>query len=251
MSGTVALVTDFGLADSYVAEVHRAIVARVPGIRVLDVAHEVPAYGKVHAALLVERTLARIGPGDAVMAVVDPGVGSARRRIAVEIDGRFVVGPDNGVIPPGRAWEITRFSPVRGVTTFDGREVFGPVAARLAAGLDPALLGPVVECEVPWVIPADAGFEAGSDGSYAHGVVITCDRYGNAITNLRLPTGASPGAIEVIAPEAFRGNLRASYAEVDAGAALALVGSSGRVELCRREAPSALAAGTGVVLRWR
>jgi S-adenosylmethionine hydrolase len=247
VSASVALITDFGLRDSYVAEVHRAIAARVPGVRVLDVAHDLPAFALAPAALVIERCAARLAAGDALMAVVDPGVGGPRRRLIVHRAGRWIVGPDNGLLPTEGAavWRVDAFPTDPAVTTFDGREVFGPLAALLAAGLDPALVGTRVFDAAPWVIPPDAPFEAEGAWRYARGVVITSDRYGNAITNLRAPVGEW----EVLEPARFAGPAARRYAAVAPGAALALVGSSGRVELSVREGAANLPAGTAVVLR--
>lgn len=247
MRPRVALVTDFGAADSYVAEMKQAMRALVPDVAIDDVAHELPAYDLAHAALLVERTLRGLPRGAAMAVVVDPGVGSERRRIAVEHDGRWLVGPDNGVLPTHGAtvWTITRWAPRAGVRTFDGREVFGPVAALLAAGLAPSLLGPRCAVPVPWVIP-DAIIEDRDGWRYARAAVIAHDRYGNAVTSLLAP----PPAAQVTSPAAWAGPLRAGYATVARGEPLALVGSSGRVELARREAPAGVTRGEEVVLRW-
>ena len=252
MTPIVALVTDFGGRDSYVAEVHLAIRRVVPGARVLDVAHELPPFDLRPAALVVERTLASLPPGAALAAVVDPGVGSARGRIALRVRDRWCVGPDNGLLPVNsgaEVWRLDALSPREGVTTFDGREVFGPAAALLAAGADVRLLGERHRNPAPWVMPPDADYEDVGAVRYAHGVVIARDRYGNAITSVRLPDGVAPERAAIIEPEAFAGPLRRSYGSAAKGDRVALVGSSGRVELSVCQASTSLVGGEEVVLR--
>jgi S-adenosylmethionine hydrolase len=249
---TVCLVTDFGRADSYVAEMHLAIHARVPALRVVDVTHDLAPFDRRGAALAIERALAEMAPGDALVAVVDPGVGTSRARLIVRVRGRYGVGPDNGILPiiqGAEVWKIERPTPREGVSTFDGREVFGPVGAMLAAGLSPALVGSRWESAVSWVMPPDAPFESAGASRYARGVVIALDRYGNAVTSVRLPPGVSPPCAEVVSPERFAGPLRTSYGSVGAGDPLALVGSSGRVELAVREGSTGLAVDIEVVVR--
>lgn len=250
----VALLTDFGARDSYVAEVHLAIRRAVPSARVIDVAHELPPFDLAAAALVVERTLASLPPGAALAAVVDPGVGTSRARVALHVRDRWCVGPDNGILPGAQAseaWRVEVPSPRAGVTTFDGREVFGPVAALLAAGAHPALLGRRVARATPSVLPDDAPFEPVGPVLYARGVIVALDRYSNAVTNVRLPPGVAFEDAEVVEPERFAGSLRASYASVGRGRPVALVGSSGRVELGVSCGESGLRAGDEAVVRCR
>lgn len=250
---TIALVTDFGRRDSYVAEVHLAIARTVPEARVVDVTHDVAPFDRLGAALVVERALRELPRGAALAVVVDPGVGTARARLAVEVDGRWCVGPDNGVLPvrdsSTPAWRITALTAREGVTTFDGREVFGPVAALLASGADARLVGTPFRSPARWVMPPDADFEDVGGVRYARGVVIARDRYGNAVTSVRLPEGVAPERAAIIEPESFAGPLRRSYGDAAAGDRLALVGSSGRVELSVCQGATSLVGGQEVVLR--
>lgn len=242
----VALLTDFGYRDSYVGEVRAAVLARAPGATVIDIAHDLDAFDLASAALVVERAWPALPVGASLVVVVDPGVGSARRGVAARVDGRWLVGPDNGVLPiaaaaaAGEVWSLERVPRPSSATTFDGRDVFGPAGALLASGMDPRLLGPPLREVVPSALADDAVWEARGDALYARGLVIALDRYGNAVTSLRAPSGRH---VVVTSPSPFAGPLRRAYAEVAPTAALALVGSSGRVELARREARSGAAVG--------
>ncbi len=248
----VALLTDFGRADSYVAEMHRAVLHTVPSAQVLDVSHDLTPYDLDGAALVAERVVGELPEGAALVVVCDPGVGTARARIAASHQGRWLVGPDNGTLPvtaDDRVHRIECRMPREGVTTFDGREVFAPTAALLAAGLDLRLVGPRVRLTVPSRVPADATFERVGPHRYARGVVIGRDRYGNAVTNIRVPADVDRATAEVLEPESFAGPLRTNYGAVPIGARVALVGSSGRLELSVHRGATALVAGEEVVLR--
>jgi S-adenosylmethionine hydrolase len=249
MGAIVAFVTDFGLRDSYVMEMRMAVTARVPSATVLDVTHEVAPFDRVQGALMAERALWMLPHRAALVVVVDPGVGTRRRRIFAERDGRWLVGPDNGVLPiragRDRVWtlreELVAADP--SVTTFDGRERFAPIAALLAAGLHPDLAGERSEAEVACVLPPDAQWEQVTGRTYvAKGVVIAVDRYGNAITSIR----PLDGVMRVTHPADFAGPLRAAYGEVERGQGMGLIGSSGRIELSVREGPSGLRPGDEV-----
>jgi S-adenosylmethionine hydrolase len=245
MAALVAFITDFGIKDSYVMEMRAAVLARVPSAQVLDVTHDVAPFDRVHAALMAERALWVLPRGAALVVVVDPGVGTRRRRIFAEREGRWLVGPDNGVLPirrdRDRVWSLREELVVAdpSVTTFDGRERFAPIAALLAAGLHPQLAGVRDEAEADCVLPADAEWVRRGRTRAARGQVITVDRYGNAITSVR----PIEGAMRVVSPARFAGPVRAAYGEVERGQGLGLVGSSGRIELSVREGASGLSAG--------
>jgi S-adenosylmethionine hydrolase len=246
MGAIVAFVTDFGLRDSYVMEMRAAVLARVPSASVVDITHEVAPYDRVHAALMAERALWVLPRGAALVVVVDPGVGTRRRRIFAERDGRWLVGPDNGVLPirpdRDRVWTLREELVVAdpSVTTFDGRERFAPIAALLAAGLHPDLAGDRSEAEVDCVLPPDAEWERTAGRAHrARGEVISIDRYGNAVTSIR----PLDGFMRVTSPARFAGPLRSAYGEVRRGEGLGLIGSSGRIELSVREGASELRPG--------
>ncbi|MDP3279349.1 MAG: SAM-dependent chlorinase/fluorinase [Deltaproteobacteria bacterium] len=253
MIPTVALITDFGTTESYVAELHAAMLARVPALRILDVTHQVAPFDLVHASLVLERVVATLAHPAVVVVVVDPGVGTARRGVVVAREnGVLLVGPDNGVLAPidGEAicaWEISSAFRQRNhtATTFDGRDLFGPLGAMLAAGLHPTLVGPTTDLSVPSVVATTAEWREEGELAYASGRVVMLDRYGNAVTNIRARTGQ----LTVLEPLTFRGPCVRAYGAVLPGESLALVGSSGRLELAVREASSGLSVGTKVTVR--
>src|SRR5919199_4144895 len=138
MRPVVTLLTDFGTADGYVAEMKGVILTRAPEAAVVDVTPDIPPQDVECGRLAVARYWRRFPEGTVHLAVVDPGVGSARAALAVASDGRWLVGPDNGVLSPALLVAGARAValPVapRAAPTFPGRDVFAPAAAALAAG---------------------------------------------------------------------------------------------------------------------
>lgn len=243
----ITLLTDFGTADGYVAEIKGVLVTEVPSATLIDISHDVPAHDIDAARLAIARFWRRFPRGTVHLAVVDPGVGSARAPIAVESEGRFFVGPDNGVltpallIPAARAVQLA--VPGQASATFHGRDVFAPAAARLAMGADLASLGP--EFSTP-VIRRTPEPQRGPNGELV-GEVITIDHFGNAVTNLVGMRGAT------VVAEGRELPLKRTYSELDRGQAGAVVGSTGLIEIVVREGRASdllsLARGVRVWLR--
>ena len=157
---TVFFLSDYGTQDEFVGVVHAVIEAIAPGTRVIDLTHQIPAFDVRAGAHTLMRAVPHLGPG-VVLAVVDPGVGSGRRGVCIPVDSArdvpsYFVGPDNGLLPGaaelvaetpiGRAFELRRAEPAgeRGAT-FDGRDLFAPVAAALCGGTPPHTLGDPVD----------------------------------------------------------------------------------------------------------
>ncbi|HWP71473.1 MAG TPA: SAM-dependent chlorinase/fluorinase [Gemmatimonadaceae bacterium] len=237
MPALVTLLTDFGTADGYVAELKGVLLSAAPGIQVVDLSHDVPAHDVEAARLVVARYWRRFPAGTIHLVVVDPGVGSAREAIAVSSDGRFLVGPDNGVLSPALllpgAQVVSLPVPADAAPTFHGRDVFAPAAAALAGGASVESLGrphdgPVVR-RTPEVVRETDG--------WLRGEVIVIDRFGNAVTNL---FGVHDGEVHIgarVIP------VRRTYADVAAGEPVALVGSSGLIEVAVRDGSAAIALG--------
>lgn len=242
----ITLLTDFGTADAYVGEMKGVLLTRAPEATVVDISHEVPPQDVEAGRLAVARYWRRFPPGTVHLAVVDPGVGSPRAALAVASDGRFLVGPDNGLLSPALLLPGARaiaLSEAPGASpTFHGRDVFAPAAAALTIGVSLESLGSLVSDPLVHRTPEAVRRE---DGAIV-GQVITVDRFGNAITNL---VGVRGGAVEVAGR---RVSLVRVYADVERGAACALVGSSGLLEIAVRDGSAALelglARGSEVVL---
>lgn len=247
----VTLLTDFD--DFYVASM-RGVVASITDAPVHDIYHEVPPQD-VHAAAFILRSVAPYFPGGTVhCVVVDPGVGTERRSLVVEAGDQYLVGPDNGVLVPTArvlAGENARFydAPYDDPEshTFHGRDVFAPQAARVAEDGVDAVAGERVE-----PVTLDSGAPKFDDGE-ARAEIVYVDRFGNAVTNMR--------GIELLSTIDYGATLRVdgrrlpferTYAAVERGEPLALVGSHGNLELSAREASGAealdLSAGDEVVV---
>ena len=239
MPRVVTLLTDFGTADGYVAEMKGVILTRAPDVAVVDVTHDIPAQDVECARLALARYWRRFPAGTVHVAVVDPGVGSTRAALAVESDDRWLVGPDNGVLSPALlvagARAVTLPIPSGAAPTFHGRDVFAPAAAALALGTPLDALGsPALDL----VVRRTPEPRRLADGSI-EGQVITIDRFGNAITNL---VGLRAQSVEVNGTAL---PLRRSYSEVERGEPLAVVGSTGLIEIAVRDGNGATTLGLG------
>jgi len=237
----ITLLTDFGAADGYVGAVRGAIAARAPAVRVDDVGHDVPRGDVAAAAAALTRYWREYPVGTVHVVVVDPGVGAGRSALVVLADGRFGVGPDNGVLTP--MLESPGFESAHVVrnadlfrhpvsATFHGRDVFGPVAAYLAQGGLPAKVGP--EAAAPVRLPRT---EPEPTASGVRGVILHADHFGNLATNL--PADLVRRAVDVRVGDRSVGPLRATYADVAPGTPLALIGSNGVLEIAVRDGSAA------------
>ena len=185
----IALFTDFGTRDAYVAQMKGVILSINAALTVMDLNHEVAAFDVRQAAYLLEASSRYLPPGSIVVTVVDPGVGTARRPLLCATrSGKWFVGPDNGVFTHvlaeqglREAYELreTAYFLPRVSSTFHGRDVFAPVAAHLASGVAAADFGPPADDLVTFpVSPARAV------GRAAVGEVVHVDHYGNVVTNV-------------------------------------------------------------------
>ncbi len=233
----VALLSDFGERDGYAGALRGAVLAACPDARLVDLSHEIPPGDIARGARVLAQAAVPFPAGSVFCAVVDPGVGTARRALAVSIDGRLHVAPDNGLLGGvlDGAREVRAHAlenPVLWRTppspVFHGRDVFGPVAGYLAGGGELAAVGPAVEPGELVRLDAPLPRRVG-DGW--QGEVVAVDRFGNLITNLHVAAGQR--ARVEIAGRALP--LGRTYADVEPGALLALVGSGGCLEIaCNR-----------------
>jgi S-adenosylmethionine hydrolase len=210
---SIALLTDFGTRDPYVAAMKGVIASRCEA-RIADLTHEIAPFDVWEGAFFL-RDVVRYWPeGTIFLCVVDPGVGTTRRIIAVESDGRILLAPDNGLLHfvEGDAYDVTNeslFLP-RGSATFHGRDRFAPVAAALANGLPIEELGSRIDDRTPL--------------DYTPGCIIRIDRFGNCISDLVPPAG--PFAVMV--SDLRIDDVRTTYS---GDGAFAIIGSTGCVEL--------------------
>ena len=238
----ITLTSDFGLSDHYVAAMKAVLIRECPEARLIDVSHNVPRHDILCGSITLERAIDGFPPGTVHLAVVDPGVGTDRRLIVARIREQYVVCPDNGLITwawrlhggagnaKPQAAQIT-WHPRRSSMTFHGRDVMAPIAAQIARGEpienfsrpidDPILLGDLA--------PADPG-----DG--AIGRVIHIDHFGNATTNIRHEVMRDrERSVSVKVNRRIIGKLKRTYWDVAPGKPLALIGSSGLLEIAVRD----------------
>lgn len=241
MPPIVTLTTDFGLRGPFVGVMKGVILGICPEARLVDLTHEIAPQDILGAQLALESSAFFFPVGTVHLAIVDPGVGSARRALGVQAGAHCFVGPDNGLLTfafraPG--WtavalteEAYRLTPVS--QTFHGRDVFAPAAAHLARGAPLHRFGPAVLDPVRLEIPT-ARLEEGA----LVGEVIAEDRFGNLITSLTaegLVGLAGSGTVGIEVGERGLGPPRASYAEGEPGMPAPIIGSQGRLEIFVRE----------------
>ncbi len=269
----ITLLTDFGTADGYVGSMKGVMLGIAPEARLVDLSHQI-APQNVRQAAYVLYTAYRFFPSHTVhLIVVDPGVGSARRPIALRTPRGAFVGPDNGVFsyviaqePVEAIVELSdpRYRLSQVSHTFHGRDVFAPAAAHLAAGVPIDELGPSVPDPITFSPPQMTITPDGIKGEVLH-----VDHFGNVITSIgkllwrgeelsatskeQVRFEANAALVEAGGQE-IKG-IRHAYAEVERGEVLALVGSGGYLEIAVREGSGAdrfgLEPGDPVVLRWR
>lgn len=260
MARVLTLLTDFGLADYYVGAVKGTVLRLAPGTQLVDLSHEVAPGDVEGAADLLAAAAPTFPAGTVHLAVVDPGVGSARRLLVVEAGEHHFVAPDNGLLTAqlragGAAWSVTRrdlfVDVASGGATFHGRDRFAPIAAALLRGEKPSELGEPIADAVQLSIPEPRREREGGH-SVLHGRVVRIDRFGNLITDLpaawldgasheapvtALVGGSNPGAVGPLRLRRVR-----FYDELSTGEPGVLVGSLGTLELSLR--------GESLAARW-
>lgn len=233
----VTLLSDFGTADGFAAAMKGVILDIAPAVQVVDATHDIAPGDVEAAAWALAQYWALYAPGTVHLAVVDPGVGSLRRPIAVAADDRYVVAPDNGlvtrVLQAATAWRCvevteTAFMRPQPSSTFHGRDIFAPVAAHLACGLALERLGP--EVEEPSLLSIEPPLRREDE---IEGRVVHVDRFGNLITDIPGEWIDSSWVFEVGGWEL--GALRRTYSDVGLGEAAIVVGSAGTVEIAVRD----------------
>jgi S-adenosylmethionine hydrolase len=244
---TVSFLSDYGHGDEFVGVVHSVIRSIAPDVRVIDITHEVAPHDVRAGGLALARSVPYLAPGIA-LAVVDPGVGTARRAVAIEVadGGAYLIGPDNGLLAPAVAliggatgaavldnptYQLGGYGLDGLGPTFDGRDVFAPAAAHLCLGIPLAELGTPVDPAqlLPGLLPVG---ERRADGSFAT-EVLWVDRFGNAQLNLDPDDLAGwPEVVEVAGGRVTRNATRVrTFADIPTGGFGLLVDSYGLLAL--------------------
>ena len=247
----ITLTTDFGRRAPYVAAVKGVVASLCPTARVSDLSHDIPPHDVAHGSFFLAGAVPYWPAGSIHVAVVDPGVGSARAALYACAGGRHFLAPDNGVLTgvldalggptavrrvENRGWFRDAVSP-----TFHGRDVFAPVAARLAAGAPADDLGPPVDfVRLPVPPTAVAPGQVG-------GAVAFVDDFGNLLTNVRAGELAGLcGAIAVRVGGVEIVGVRRTYADAEPGELFALVSSFDTLEIAVAHGSAARRLGVGV-----
>jgi len=233
----IVLFTDFGWQDPYVGQIKAVLAQAAPGVPVIDLLHSVPDFNAHAGAILLDALAGQFPAGSVLLCVVDPGVGGPRGTLVVEVAGRWLVGPDNGLlsIAAGRAdaaryWRID-WRPERLSASFHGRDLFAPIAAAIAAGAFPSdKLSVIATPEVRFDL-ADLPR------------IVYLDHYGNAWTGLR---GGLLGRQEEIEVKGQRLSRRATFHEAAKGEVFWYVNSVGLVEIAVNRGSAAAQLGLAV-----
>ena len=235
VSSIITLITDFGYKDPFIAEMKGVILSIEAAATIIDITHDIEPFNIIEAAFVVGSSSKYFPPGTIHIVVVDPGVGSRRRAVILETGNGFYVGPDNGVFSEViraerqiRCFHITNEAIVISAEspTFQGRDVFAPVAARLMQGIPPTDAGPeisdpvLIEIPTPYMIDQDIV-----------GEIVYVDRFGNAITNITTEHLQRFG-------KNYKAQLKGSdiepvnhYAQASPDTLRCLLNSSGRLEI--------------------
>ena len=251
----ITLTTDFGLNDHFVGTVKGVILSIFPDVEIVDICHSVQAFDVLDGALTIAQSYSYFPSGTVHLVVVDPGVGTARRPILVTTDRHHFVAPDNGVLSMVYGKEERLH--IRQVTaqhyylqpvsnTFHARDIFAPVAAWLAKGVDPEKFGDEVTDFVRFNAPKPKSV----DGNTLRGVVLKVDRFGNLVTNIvpqdaPMLFGADPAPFKILVGKHEITEIHSNYSEGSPGEVFGIVGSMGYLEIAADRGSAAKITGSG------
>ena len=251
----ITLTTDFGLNDHFVGTIKGVILDIVPEAEIVDICHTVQAFDVLDGALAIAQAYSYFPNGTVHLVVVDPGVGTARRPILLSTGRYYFVAPDNGVLSLVFAHaerlqvrhidaEHYYHQPVS--NTFHARDIFAPVVAYLAKGVEPAKFGEEITDFVRFNAPKPKPVDAHT----LRGVVLRVDRFGNMVTNFTpqdVPAlfQAEPPAFKIVVGKREITAIRANYAEGKPNEVFGILGSMGYLEISANRAAAAQVTGVG------
>jgi S-adenosylmethionine hydrolase len=251
----ITLTTDFGLNDHFVGTIKGVILSISPEIEIVDISHSVQAFDVLDGALTIAQAYSYFPSGTVHLVVVDPGVGTARRPILVTSDRHHFVAPDNGVLSMVYAREERLHT--RHVTaehyslqpisnTFHARDIFAPVAAWLAKGVDPEKFGDEITDYVRFNPPKPKS----ANGNTLRGVILKVDRFGNLVTNITpqdapMLFGAAPAPFKMVVGKHEITSILSNYSEGSPGEVFGILGSMGYLEIAANRGSAAKTIGSG------
>jgi S-adenosyl-L-methionine hydrolase (adenosine-forming) len=251
----ITLTTDFGLNDHFVGTIKGVILDIAPNVEIVDICHSVQAFDVLDGALTVAQAYSYFPNGTVHLVVIDPGVGTDRKPILVTSDRHHFVAPDNGVLSLVYAREERLH--VRHITaehyylqpvsnTFHGRDIFAPIAAYVAKGVDPAKFGQEITDFVRFNAPKPKAME----GETLRGVVLKVDRFGNLVTNITpqdapMLFAADPAPFKIAVGKREITEIHANYAQGAPGEVFGILGSMGYLEIAANRGSAAQIVGAG------
>jgi len=251
----VTLTTDFGLNDHFVGTIKGVILGIEPEAQIVDICHSVQAFDILEGALALAQSYSYFSSRTVHLVVVDPGVGSARRPIVATSDRHNFVAPDNGVL--SLIYARDERVNVRHITadhyflqplsnTFHARDIFAPVAAYLAKGVDPEKFGEPITDFVRFNAPKPKALDAHT----LRGVVLKVDRFGNLVTNFTAEDVPAlfqpqPPAFKIVVGKREVTGMKTNYAEAAPGEVFAILGSMGYLEIAANRAAAVQLVGSG------
>ncbi|WP_340103352.1 SAM hydrolase/SAM-dependent halogenase family protein [Rhodohalobacter sp. 8-1] len=237
MPSLITLTTDFGVKDHYVGVLKAVLLSIAPDTRLVDISHQIPPQDIMAGAWVVRNSAMLFPPGSVHLVVVDPGVGTQRKPIAIKIEDQYFVGPDNGTFSliadqyDYKGIELTnsKFWRPNPSQTFHGRDIFAPVAAHLANGVDFSELGqPIEKLETyRWAVPI-------SDKDGVQGWIVHIDHFGNLISNIPESMIREAGAgsdLKIYVGNTIFDTIVNTFGDVPDGEPAAYIGSSGVLEI--------------------
>lgn len=245
----MTLLTDFGLRDHFVSAMKGVILSISPDLNFVDISHVIPSQDINTGAFTLGQAYQYFPTGTIHLAVVDPGVGTARKALVVSAGGQYFVAPDNGILTyvfereaDARAYQITADHYFRKPisSTFHGRDVFAPVAAWISRDIPLQQFGPILEKPVRLNLPVPMRVK----DNLIQAAILAVDQFGNLVTNLKpndLPVYSAPGtrACKILASQKEITSFRRTYAEAPPGELFVVPGSTGYLEIVTRNGSAA------------